>query len=73
MKDPLGHGSNAHGFVGRSGIAISGSYSKNLKRQPTNDTDRTVAAMRNRLAGTSSPGHARGLLQGIKNLLTGPR
>jgi hypothetical protein len=73
MKDPQGHGSNAHGTIGRTGIAITGSFSKNLKRQPTNDTDRTVAAMRNRLAATSSPGHARGLLQGIKNLLMGPR
>jgi hypothetical protein len=75
VKDARGHGSSGNSarvdlMRNRVGMAQSASFSKNVKSwAPQSDTQRTVSDMRNRLASTSSAGHQRTLMQGIRNLL----
>lgn len=76
MKDALGHGSVGNSssrrdlMANRVQLAPGASFSRSVKSwAPQSDTQRTVESMRNRLASTSSDGHKRTLMQGIRNLL----
>lgn len=75
MKDARGHGSSGNSaradlMRNRVGMSQNASFSRSPKNwAPQNDTQRTVSDMRNRLAATSSAGHQRTLMQGIRNLL----
>lgn len=78
MKDARGHGSNGRGgsFLqsgGLKGVAIAADARfTNTPMRPDRDfktdADRTVHDLRQRMANTG-PGHQRGLMQSIKNLL----
>lgn len=70
MKDARGHGSEIRN-AGLRGVTLAPGFRavSHMKPVPT-DTARTVQDMRARLAGTG-PGHAIGLMQGIRNLLGG--
>lgn len=79
MKDARGHGSNpgrgtGSGIFGRNGVSMANDarFSRDVKPwRPQSDTDITVQRLRDRLRTTESPGHARVILQGIKNLFGG--
>lgn len=77
MKDARGHGSDGRGgssasdYLKRSGIGVAGNFSGrklNPNLTPTAG-QHTVNDLRNRLSNAAGPGHARALLQGIRNLV----
>lgn len=78
MKDAQGHGSASRGgpvndTLKRSkiGLALGAHFSRGPlgKNQPSSEGARTVADLRNRMAGAAGPGHFAALAQGLQNFL----
>ena len=77
MKDAQGHGSNSRGgssasdYLKRSDIGVAGNFSGrklNPNLTPSEGT-RSALHLRQQLANAAGPGHARALMQGIRNLV----